>query len=235
MSSDRPQLPRLIAQLARDATPVTPLPSPAIRCGAWLLSATAAAAIVTIVLGLRPHVGAHLQDTRFVAAAIATFGLAVAAAASAFVISVPGNGDRPGIRALPLLAVLPWATLLWWRLTAAASADGIEPIALLAATRWHPVCVLLILTIAALPGIALFTMLRRAAPLHAWWTGALAALASLALGGVGTQFVCPIDAPGHQLLWHFTPVVLLTFTGLFLGARFFDWRRLATGTIRGPR
>jgi hypothetical protein len=143
---DRPPLPHVIARLAREATPVTPLPSPALRCARWLLIAIAAAAIITVALGLRPHVGARLQDVQFVATAIATFAIAVIAAASAFVLSVPGRGHRHAVRALPLLAVLPWAMVLWSRLTAAAGSAG--PIAQLAATPWHPACVVLILTIA---------------------------------------------------------------------------------------
>jgi hypothetical protein len=231
VTADRSPLPRLIAQLARDATPVTPLPPPSARWMTWALKAAAAAAIVTILLGLRPDVDACVHDPRFVAAALATLALALTAAAGAFALSVPGAGARRAVRACPLLAAAAWATLLWLRLTAA----GGEPITQLAATPWHPACVLLILSVGTVPGIWLFAMLRRAAPLQPLWTGALAALASLALGALGTQFVCPIDAPGHQVLWHFTPVVLITFVGLALGARLFDWRRLATGTFRSLR
>jgi hypothetical protein len=230
VTPERPPLPRVIAQLARDATPVVPLPPPSVRWMSWALKAAAAAAIVTILLGLRPDVGARVHDPRFVAAALVTLALALTAAAGAFTLSVPDAGARRAVRAWPLLAVSAWATLLWLRLTASG-----EPVTQLAATPWHPACVLLILSVGALPGIWLFAMLRRAAPLQPLWTGALAALASLALGALGTQFVCPIDAPGHQLLWHFTPVVLITFVGLALGARLFDWRRLATGTFRSLR
>jgi len=83
----------------------------------------------------------------------------------------------------------------------------------------------LILTISALPGIWLFDMLRRAAPLEARYTGVFAALGALACGALGTQFVCPIDAPGRQLLWHFVPVIVLASLGLAMGARLSRWRR----------
>jgi len=230
VTPERPPLPRVIAQLARDATPVAPLPPPSARLTTWTLKAATAAAIVTILLGLRPDVVVRLRDPRFIAAAVVTLAIALAAAAAAFVLSVPGAGPRRVMRAMPLLAAAAWGMLLWVRLTAAG-----EPVTQLAATPWHPACVVLILSVGALPGIWLFAMLRRAAPLQPLWTGALAALASLALGALGTQFVCPIDAPAHQLLWHFTPVVLITFVGLALGARLFDWRRLAAGTFRSLR
>jgi hypothetical protein len=57
-------------------------------------------------------------------------------------------------------------------------------------------------------------MLRRAAPLARVWTCALAGLASLALGALGTQFVCTDDSAAHHLLWHVLPLVLLIPTSL---------------------
>lgn len=234
MKPERPPLPLVIAQLARDAAPVTPLPSPFARWATWTLKAVTAAAIVTILVGflprLRPAFAADVRDPRFLLAALLTGGLALTAAGAAFALSVPGVARDRLARVVPLLAAIAWATLLWTRLLAIG-----HPVAHIAAVPWHPVCVLLILTISALPGLWLFGMLRRAAPLQTLWTGALAALASLALGALGTQFICPIDDPAHHVVWHFTPVMVLTFLGLALGSRVFDWRRRAPGTFRQPR
>jgi hypothetical protein len=228
---ERPPLPLVIAQLARDAAPVEPLPSPLARWCAWTLSAIVAGVIVTILLGflprLRPVVAAPVHDPRFVLAALATGGLALLAAGAAFALSVPGAARGRFVRIVPWLAAIAWAAVLRTRLVAIG-----DPVAQIVTTPWHPVCVLLILTISALPGFWLFLMLRRAAPLQSLWTGALAALGTLALGALGTQFVCPIDAPAHHLVWHFSPVIVLSALGLVLGARVFDWRRRGAGTFR---
>jgi hypothetical protein len=69
----------------------------------------------------------------------------------------------------------------------------------------------------------LVRMLRHAAPLQARWTGGFAGLASLALGALGTQFVCTNDAEAHHLLWHFTPVVLLALASGAVGSSLFGW------------
>jgi hypothetical protein len=224
---ERPPLPLLIAQLARDGTPVTPLPSPFVRWCMWTLVAVVAAAIVASLIGLRPALALYLRNSRFLIAAIVTGAVALTAAGGAFVLSVPGASRDRVARAVPLLAIVAWGVLLWTRLREIG-----DPVAQIVATPWHPVCVALILSISALPGIWLFGMLRRAAPLHTMWTGMLAALATVALGALGTQFVCPIDAPAHQLVWHFTPVVVLTLPGIVLGARIFTWRRHSAGTFR---
>jgi hypothetical protein len=216
---DRSPLPFVIARLARDSKPVTPLPSPLARWGVWTLKAAAAAAIVTILLGLRPDLALYLRTPRFIVAAIFTSLLALTAAGIAFMLSVPGALQSRIARVVPLIAVIAWAALIWMRMTAIG-----DPIAEIVATPRHPGCVALILIVGALPGIWLFDMLRRAAPLETRWTGMFAALGALAFGALGTQFICPIDAPGHQLLWHFVPVIVLTFVGLALGAGTF--RRL---------
>jgi hypothetical protein len=206
---ERAPLSDVIARLARDASPVTPLPSPLVRWGIWTLKATIAAALVTILVGVRHDLALHLRDSHFLLAAAVTAILALAAAADAFLLSVPGVSPGRVARAIPLLALIAWGILLWTRMVAIG-----DPIAEIAATPRHPVCVLLILMISAIPGISLFGMLRRAAPLEVRWTGVCAALGALACGALGTQFVCTIDAPGHQLLWHFVPVIVLTFAGL---------------------
>ena len=50
-------------------------------------------------------------------------------------------------------------------------------------------------------------------------------LASLAVGALGTQFMCTNDAAAHHLLWHFTPVLLLTMASIAVGSSLFGWPR----------
>jgi hypothetical protein len=220
-------VPLLIARLARDGAPVAPLPSPLKRWSLWTLKAAAAAAIVTLLLGVRPNLGVHVHEARFVLAAILTASLALTAAASAFRLSVPGASRGRVARLMPLIAIVAWGALLWIRMIAIGN-----PMAVIAETPVHPACILLILGIGAVPGIWLFDMLRRAAPLEARRTAMYAALGALACGALGTQFICPIDAPGHLLLWHFLPVLVLTSAGVVLGARLLRWRRTTSaGTL----
>ena len=141
----------------------------------------------------------------FVARATATLAIVVAAAIVAFFMSVPGVEPSRLVRALPLAACLVWAVMLVGTIAPVRSPRDV----LLQVTP-HPSCVLLIVATALLPGAILVRMLRDAAPLHARRTGGFAGLASLAVGALGTQFVCTNDAAAHHLLWHLTPVLLVT-------------------------
>lgn len=228
MKPEPAPLPLLIARLARDGAPVAPLPSPLVRWSVWTLKAAAAAAIVTLLVGVRPNLGVHVQEARFVLAVILTGTLALTAAANALRLSVPGVSLGRIARLMPLIAIVAWAALSWIRLMAIGN-----PMTQIAATHPHPTCALLIVAISALPGLWLFALLRRAAPLETRWTAAYAALGAFACGALGTQFICPIDAPGHLLLWHVLPVVGLTVVAFAVGPRLSRWRRTtSTGTLR---
>src|SRR5688572_11833795 len=156
----------------------------------------------------------------FVARATATLAIVVAAAIVAFFMSVPGAERSRLVRAVPLAACLAWAVMLVGTIAATRS-----PLDALLQVTPHPSCVLLVVATALLPGATLVRMLRDAAPLQARWTVGFAGLASLALGALGTQFVCTNDAAAHHLLWHLTPVVLLTLTSAALGSSVLGWSR----------
>jgi hypothetical protein len=114
---------------------------------------------------------------------------------------------------LPLSACLVWAAMLVAPIGAARS-----PLDFLLQVTPHPSCAFLIAATALPPEVMLVRMLRDAAPLQGRWTGGLAVLASLAMGALETQFVCTNDAAAHHLLWHFSPVVLLTLASFSVGS-----------------
>jgi hypothetical protein len=216
VKSERPDLPLTIARLVRSATPVTPLARPSVRLARWAITSTALALVSVAILGVRSDVAAQMMNGWFVARATATLAIVVAAAIVAFFMSVPGAERSRLVRALPLAACLVWAVMLVGTLPR-------SPLDVLLQVTPHPSCVLLIAATAITPGVMLVRMLRRAAPLQAQWTGGFAGLASLALGGLGTQFVCTNDAAAHHLLWHFTPVVLLALGSVAVGSSLFGW------------
>jgi hypothetical protein len=218
VKSERPDLPLTIARLVRSATPVTTLEAPSVRLARWAITSTALALLSIAILGVRADVAAQMANGWFVARATATLTIVVAAAIVAFFISVPGVEPSRLVRALPLAACLVWAVMLVGTLAATRS-----PLDVLLQVTPHPSCVLLIAATAITPGVMLVRMLRDCAPLQARWTGGLAGLASVALGALGTQFVCTNDAAAHHLLWHFTPVVLFALASVAVGSSLFGW------------
>jgi hypothetical protein len=179
---------------------------------------TSLALVSVAILGVRSDVAAQMMNGWFVARATATLATVVAPAIVAFYVSVPGAERSRLVRALPLAACLAWAVMLGGTIAANWS-----PLEVLLQVTLHPSCVLLIVATALLPGATLVRMLRDAAALQAAWTAGFAGLASLAVGALGAQFVCSNDAAAHHLLWHFTPVVLLTVASIAVGSSLFGW------------
>ena len=220
MKSERPDLPLIIARLVRSAKPVTPLAAPSVQLTRWAVTSTALVVLSVVILGVRADMAAQMENGWFVARAAATLAIVVAAAIVAFFMSVPGLEPSLRVRALPLAAGLIWTVMLVGTIATTRS-----PLDLLLRVTPHPSCLLLIAATALAPGVSLVRMLQHAAPLQAAWTAGFAGLASLALGALGAQFVCSNDAAVHHLLWHFTPVVLLTLASAAAGSAVIGWSR----------
>lgn len=212
MKNEHPDLPLTIARLVRSATPVTPLATPPVRLARWAITSSALVLLTVALLGVRADAAAQMANGWFVTRAAATLAIVVAAAGVAFFMSVPGIAPSRLARSLPVAACLVWAAMLAGTVAAAPA-----PIEHLLQVRPHPSCVVFITAAALPPAVLLLRMLRSAAVLRAGMTGGLAALASLALGALGTQFVCSNDSGAHHLLWHFMPVVLLTLAHAVAG------------------
>jgi hypothetical protein len=204
----------LIVQLASSATPVRPLASPARRFVSWTIAATLVALIGMAIIGPRADLRTAIQSPTFLVIAIVTFLTALLSGVAAFVLSVPGAEKSAAQHWLPIGAGVAWAGLL-----IGALLGGGAPMSRLAAFPFHEACPCEICGLAILPGILLFFMVRRAAPLRLGWSAVLAALASVAFAATATQFICPIDDPAHHLVAHFGPAVLMVALGGVFASR----------------
>jgi hypothetical protein len=217
----------LIAQLARDAQPVRRIAPVRLRVLGWAVVAAASFAVVALLMGVRRDLGDALDQADFVVEAALLIVTALSAAVGALVVSVPGRERSALVRWTPLIAAS--AALLWAAgEIAVASAIG-APIGRLT-FAWH--CVFKTASIAAVPSVALFLMVRRAAPLHARWAGLLALLATAAVGVLGANVICPTDRPLHMLLWHVAPLMLFAGLGAALGAWLLRWPGVRSDELR---
>ena len=210
----------LIVELARAAGPIRRLPQPSVRLARWTAAVVPLTAACVMAIGPRKDALLAIYQSTFVGIAAATLLTAVLAAAAAFVLSVPGAERTPVSRVMPLAAGGVWVLMLAVSLT-----RGGDPVRRLLALPFHWLCLIEIAGLGAVPGWALFAMLRRAAPLRRAWSAAFATLAAVALGAAATQFLCPIDDPAHQLVGHLLPVALLAAWGAMAGRRSLDWLR----------
>lgn len=198
----------LIVQLASSAAPVRPLASPARRFASWTIAATVVAGLGMAIIGPRADIRTALQSPTFLMLATMTFFTAVLSAIAAFVLSVPGAERSSAQHWLPIGTVVMWAGLL-----IGALVDSGAPMSRLTAFPFHAACTIEIGGLALLPGLLIFFMVRRAAPLRLGWSAALAVLAAVAFAATATQIICPIDDPAHHLVAHLGPATLMVMLG----------------------
>ncbi|MGE3274048.1 MAG: NrsF family protein [Vicinamibacterales bacterium] len=210
----------LIRELAAEAEPVARLRPLGIRVLGWIGLALVCALVVVEMVGARADLADVAWTGHFATETLLLAITALSAAAGALVLSIPGAERSALVRWLP---VVTGAGLVAW----IAGELG------MAAASGHPTgffgpawaCVLKTASIGIVPGIVLFGMVGRAAPLRAAWAGLLAILATSAVGVMGTNILCPNDRPLHLLLWHVAPMVLFSAAGAALGTWLLDWTR----------
>jgi hypothetical protein len=208
----------LIVKLAGEAAPVRPVPPFGLRFGGWLaVAAVAGVVAVSVAGGVRADLIARLSEKAYLLPLLFLLLGTVSAGASALTLSVPGGAGSALGRWLPYAAVTGWGAWL-----AAGLASGGPAIGQLIGEPGHSSCLVLMSATAAVPAVVLLSRVRRAAPLDAGWSGALAVLAAAGVGAVGAAVVCPIDRSAHQVIWHVLPVVALAAAGPIVGVLWLD-------------
>jgi hypothetical protein len=210
----------LIRELAKDVPPVRRLQPLTVRLIGWAALAALSLAAVTMWMGARQDLGQALQHGSFQFEAVMLILTAMSAAVGALTVSIPGRERSSLIRWLPIAG---GAICILWIAgeLVFASVTGAPTGRLTFAWR----CVYKTTSVGLVPGIALFALVRRAAPLRAAWAGLLAILATASVGVVGANMICPIDRPLHLFLWHMAPLMLFAAIGAGLGTWLIRWNR----------
>ncbi|UCF68464.1 MAG: DUF1109 domain-containing protein [Acidobacteriota bacterium] len=195
------------------------LARPSMRLMRWVGAAVLCLMAGLTAFGVRPDLTASLSDPLYALQALVTLSAMVLAAAGALILTVPGHARSASARWLPIAALAVW--LLSLALDFAVHSAAGQP------ALWDPGhgarCVREIAALGLLPGVILFFMAARGAPLRGGWTGWLVAIALASLGALGTQLSCTSDAPAHVFVWHFLPVVLAGGLGVALGRWLLRW------------
>ena len=180
---------------------------------ALVLTASAAIALAVFFA-----IGGVRVGPRPMALLIATAGGSFVFAVMALVIAF-GRGrsmlGRPRTWIFAMAMATPAALLLWKVLWS----SRFEGMMVEWPTRIGLRCLGWSLLMAAAPLLAMAWARRQSDPAHPMATGAGMGVAAGALSWVFVDLWCPVSFPGHLLIGHVLPIVLLAAAGLWLGAR----------------
>ncbi|MCB9030118.1 MAG: DUF1109 family protein [Deltaproteobacteria bacterium] len=206
----------LIDKLCDDAKPVKEICCPFQRAFGWFFFALLCVSVGTAVSGI--DLTGWQKDPLWFAIETAMLVLiALLSACGAFLLSIPCRGKSILTKIIPVIPLLLWALLLIIQM----SLEPKQPISALASHGAG--CVTGLLVLAIIPGIVLFIMIHRAAPVKLGWTGLLGLVAALAVASSGLQFLCPLRSAAHLMMWHLLPIVIIGSLGIWLGKRFLRW------------
>ncbi|PJB73582.1 MAG: hypothetical protein CO093_00365 [Alphaproteobacteria bacterium CG_4_9_14_3_um_filter_47_13] len=74
------------------------------------------------------------------------------------------------------------------------------------------------------PGIAMFLIVRKGAPIQCCWAGSMATWSVTAFGYLCMRLIEQNDNPAHLIVWHALPIVLMCVAGMMMGKYALRWR-----------
>lgn len=199
----------LIQELAIKCSPVKPLRRPVVRCLQWILASLGMIGTGVLVLG--PRSGSIPKSADLLLITSVLIVVSIIAAVSAFVLTVPSVTSRRFYWVLAA-GLVSWLFVIIYM---AFKGEVLDP-------HLHFLCVKRIIILSIFPGILLFNMLRRAAPIKPGTVGVLALFSVLLLSCLGLDFVCPNTGLSHALVWHILPATALSGIGLVIGRAVFQ-------------
>lgn len=207
---------KLIATLTEEVVPVTPW-NPARVVARWLMLAAGYLLLVTLGLGIRPDIMEKLSQPVYALELLLCGLIAATAGMAAACLAVPDSYQKRWVKWLPFAPIVALGMLL-------LTGNGVdaEMLSASAATPQYGVVLKLIL-LAVIPGIFLFVIIRRAAPVECCWAGSMAALAVGSMSYLTLRLVETGGNTADVMLWCYLPMLLLTMLGMMLGKFLLRW------------
>jgi len=199
----------LAASLSADLGPVTPVRLPGAQLRRWGLIG-GAALLATIVMGIRHDWAAAMVAWPVIGHTAALAAVAGSGAWAAIRLATPGEA-LPRAAAWPIAFGVIW--LAWVGVDVAMA--GASGTLTQAGFGWR--CIVRAVIGAAVPGVVLLVMVRRAMPLMATPAAVTLAASTAAIGGLAAEWMCPNMASMHMLVWHAVPVLVVVVAATISG------------------
>ncbi len=202
----------LVADGRRPVTPVSRLILQSLACGAIIT-----AGLFLVALHPRPDLATALQTPAFLVKLL--FAVLLSAAA----ITTLPQSARPDRRhhRLWILAVAPALLAGSVIIELSTQPPALWSSRLIGHNAVHCLSIIPLLSFA--PAVSLFLALRRGAPSHPATAGALAGLASGAIGAALYALTCPDDSPLFVAAWYSTAIIAVTGLAAAAGRRLLRW------------
>ncbi len=206
----------LIAQLAQDTTPRV-RQSFARHMASMLLLVAGNIALMLSIHGVREDIAARLSEPVFLVELSINALLILVLSYLAVSKQFPGRTIAIPYRYLVGALLFGYSLVVF-------NAAFLGGVSMAEASHGHTFeCTLCILSFAVLPLAWLLYVSRKLAVTNPAIAGAMASLFALSVGSLGVRLVEQDIDNVTLILWHYIPVIVLSFGGIWLGKKLFRW------------
>jgi hypothetical protein len=195
-----------------------PLPHPIKQALFWLLGTLVYLGAFSLYMGFRGDIAVKFADPLYIAELVLMSLTAISAGWAALCLS------RPDCFQMPWIKYVPFDFLVLWAAVAFLGAENLNGANILhTATLCQFDCSWHIFLFGLGPGIVLFFLVRKGAPVQLYWAGIMATLSVTAFGYLCMRLVELNDNPAHLLVWHALPVMFMSLAGILAGKYTLRW------------
>jgi len=205
----------LVARLAQGASPVKPASHPFMLSLKWIAVAVIYLGVSLAISGLRPDLMTALHDGWFLAELLSLLSIFIVTALSAALLAFPDLHQKRLLVFAPVLPVFVFLMLMYF------SWLNDKPPAAMPMHSFE--CTLSILLVALLPAVGAFYAMRQYASIHHRQAGSVALLCAFSVGALWLRLHEQTNSIVHVIEWHYLPMLLVAFVGMWLGKRLLKW------------
>lgn len=212
----------MIDFLAKDAA----TPAKSLRFGSfslnWLLGSAVVLALSFWFLPTRGDLGDRFAHLDFPVLFMLWSVAAILPAIRVYTLAFPEGKLTGALGMLSRFAAVPLVIIAGWTLARFNTQDlGFQFFR--ESSTLNGGCGMVILVAGAIHVSFLFSWIRRGATTSPMKAGAWAAVSTASFASFVIQFACANENPIHVLLWHFVPLMALTFAAAFSAKRLLRW------------
>ena len=212
MNTDR-LIDKLVAEGAKK-----PLPHPMKQAMFWLIGTLMYLAAFSVYMGFRADIATKFAETLYIADIVFMSLTAMSAGWAALCLSRPDGCQMPWIKYIPFDFLVLWAAVAFLGAENLNGAKILNTVTLCQFDcTWH------ILLLSLPPGIVLFLLIRKGAPVQLYWAGIMATMSVTAFAYVCMRVLEMNDSPAHLLVWHALPVMIMSLVGMLAGKYTLRW------------
>jgi hypothetical protein len=203
-----------------DEGPKKPLPHPLKQTFYWLIGIVIYLILFATYNGFRSDITEKLREIPYVIEIILLFGIGTSSALTTLCLSRPDGHQMPWLKLVPFGFILLGVIAAFIGSTAEISVHNFAH----SMTLKQFNCPMDIILFSALPGMALFFIVRIGITIQCCWAGTMATLSVTSFGYLLMRLIEPIDNPAHLIVWHVMPIIMICILGMMIGKLVFKWR-----------